>query len=47
MRRYQKLVEIHQHKGNSECFYDPEAGAPDPTCDFEQLARDPDAWLTR
>jgi hypothetical protein len=37
MRRYQKLVEIHQHKGNSECFYDPDAGATEPECNFEHL----------
>ena len=35
--RYQRLVEVFQHKGGSECFYDanPDAGAPEPTCDFE------------
>jgi hypothetical protein len=35
MNRYQRLTEIHQHKGNSECY----AGdaAPDPTCDFEHV----------
>lgn len=31
--KYQKLVEIFQHKGGSECFYDP-ASPADPTCDF-------------
>ena len=35
MNRYQRLTEIHQHKGNSECY----AGdaATDPTCDFEHV----------
>ena len=35
MNHYQRLTEIHQHKGNSECF----AGdaALDPTCDFEHV----------
>ncbi len=35
MNQYQRLTEIHQHKGNSECF----AGdaAPDPTCKFEHV----------
>jgi hypothetical protein len=37
MQRYQKLVEIHQHKGNSECFYDPDAGATEAACNFEHL----------
>src|SRR5262249_47404912 len=33
--KYQKLVEIFQHKGGSECFYDPDGGAQDPDCKFE------------
>jgi hypothetical protein len=34
--KYQKLVEVFQHKGGSECFYD--ASNPvDPTCDFNYL----------
>jgi hypothetical protein len=35
MNHYQRLTEIHQHKGNSECY----AGdaAPDPTCNFEHI----------
>lgn len=35
MNRFQRLTEIHQHKGDSECY----AGdaAPDPTCDFEHV----------
>jgi len=35
MNQYQRLTEIHQHKGDSECY----AGdaAPDPTCNFEHL----------
>jgi hypothetical protein len=37
-RHYQRLVEIHQHKGNSECAYNPAAGYTlDPLCQFEQL----------
>jgi hypothetical protein len=35
MNQYQRLVEIHQHKGNSECYAG--SNAPDPTCDFEHL----------
>jgi hypothetical protein len=34
--KYQKLVEIFQHKGGSECFYDP-ANPTDPTCNFNYL----------
>ncbi len=34
MNAYQRLVEIHQHKGNSEC---PVATGGDPTCDFEHV----------
>lgn len=34
--KYQKLVEIFQHKGGSECFYDP-ANPVDPTCNFNYL----------
>ena len=36
MVKYQRLVEIFQHKGGSECFYDP-ASPTDPTCNFEYL----------
>lgn len=35
-QKYQRLVEIFQHKGGSECFYDP-AHPTDPTCDFNYL----------
>jgi hypothetical protein len=35
MAKYQKLVEVFQHKGNSECFYDPDGGTTDRDCDFE------------
>lgn len=35
--RYQRLAEIHQHKGNSECYYDPDAGYTDSRCQFEQV----------
>ncbi len=34
MARYQILVEIFQHKGNSECL--PGGGGEDPACDFEK-----------
>ena len=34
--KYQKLVEIFQHKGGSECFFDP-ANPSDPTCNFNYL----------
>ena len=33
---YQKLVEVFQHKGGSECFFDP-ANPSDPTCNFNYL----------
>ena len=36
MVKYQRLVEIFQHKGGSECFYDP-TNPTDPTCNFEYL----------
>jgi hypothetical protein len=35
MERYQTLVEIYQHKGNSECL--PGDALSDPECAFEQL----------
>jgi uncharacterized protein DUF3604 len=35
MNQYQRLVEIHQHKGNSECYAG--SNAPDPTCAFEHV----------
>jgi hypothetical protein len=35
--KYQRLVEIFQHKGGSECFYDADAGVGDPECNFEYL----------
>jgi hypothetical protein len=35
MNRYQRLAEIHQHKGNSECYAG--SAAPDPTCAFEHV----------
>jgi hypothetical protein len=42
-QRYQRLIEIYQHKGASECFYDPDGGAgggapADPNCAFEYLS---------
>jgi len=39
MNRFQRLTEIHQHKGNSECYVG-DAATDDPTCDFEHV---PDA----
>jgi hypothetical protein len=33
--KYERLVELHQNKGNSECLYDPADGYNDPLCDFE------------
>jgi len=36
MLKYQRLVEIFQHKGGSECFFDP-ANPTDPGCNFEYL----------
>ena len=38
-RRYEKLIEMHQHKGNSECYFDYAGGngnPTDPLCGFEQ-----------
>lgn len=35
MNQYQRLTEIHQHKGNSECYAG--SNAPDPTCNFEHV----------
>ena len=35
MNQYQRLAEIHQHKGNSECYGG--SNAPDPTCAFEHI----------
>lgn len=39
MSRYQRLVELFQHKGNSECLSptDPADAGFDPQCSFEQL----------
>jgi uncharacterized protein DUF3604 len=36
MRRYQKIVEIYQHKGNSECYAG--ASTTDAECGFEYLS---------
>jgi hypothetical protein len=36
MNRYQRLTEVHQHKGDSECYAG--TGLPrDPTCEFEHV----------
>ena len=41
-RRYQVAAEIFQHKGNSECNWDPATGNPlDPLCGFEQTDASP------
>jgi hypothetical protein len=47
--KYQKLVEIFQHKGGSECFIDP-ANPTDPTCNFNYLGgvtepNDPNSYV--
>jgi hypothetical protein len=47
MKRYQKLVEIHQHKGNSECYFDPDAGTGEAACNFEHLTPGADGPLNR
>jgi hypothetical protein len=36
MQKYQRLAEVYQHKGSSECFYDP-SNPTDPSCSFEYL----------
>jgi hypothetical protein len=40
MVKYQTLVEIHQHKGSSECLSDPQDGLNDQQCNFELLSGD-------
>jgi hypothetical protein len=47
--KYQKLVEIFQHKGGSECFFDP-SSPTDPTCNFNYLGgvtepNDPNSYV--
>jgi len=47
--KYQRLVEIFQHKGGSECFFDP-AAPGDPTCNFNYLGgvtepNDPNSYV--
>jgi hypothetical protein len=43
-QRYQRLIEIHQHKGCSECFWNFDGGTnPDPHCYFEQKVKGGDA----
>jgi hypothetical protein len=37
MQKYQRLVEVYQHKGSSECYYDPASATGDPACAFEYL----------
>ncbi|MEO8701730.1 MAG: DUF3604 domain-containing protein [Kofleriaceae bacterium] len=39
--KYQKLVEIFQHKGGSECFFD-STNPTDPACDFNYMPNDSD-----
>lgn len=36
-QKFQVSAEIYQHKGASECFYDPSQGYSDPDCQFEML----------
>jgi hypothetical protein len=36
-KQYQVAAEIYQHKGASECFYDPGSGYSESECAFEQL----------
>ncbi|MFN8544558.1 MAG: DUF3604 domain-containing protein [Candidatus Binatia bacterium] len=43
MARYQRLAEIHQHKGNSECLTDTADDGAVTTCDFELETGDTDA----
>jgi hypothetical protein len=47
--RYERLVEIHQHKGNSECSWDFDGGGNpfDPLCSFEQRLQSPPASFVR
>ena len=37
-KQYQVAAEIYQHKGASECRYDPATGFNEPECAFEQLS---------
>jgi Protein of unknown function (DUF3604) len=37
MQKYQRLAEIYQHKGSSECYYDPTSSSGDPDCAFEYV----------
>jgi hypothetical protein len=39
--RWEPLVEIFQHKGDSECVNGLEGATPDPLCDFEKARRPP------
>jgi hypothetical protein len=41
MEKYQRLVEVYQHKGNSECYWDA-GGGTDPECNFEYLSNSND-----
>jgi Protein of unknown function (DUF3604) len=36
-RQYQVAAEIYQHKGASECYYNPNGNSPETDCAFEQL----------
>jgi hypothetical protein len=44
MEKYQTLVEIYQHKGSSECYYDPQT-TTDVRCGFEYVAAGDDKVL--
>jgi hypothetical protein len=43
MQKYQRLAEIYQHKGSSECYFDPDSGTGDPACAFEYVSPGADA----
>ena len=45
MAKYQTAVEIHQHKGSSECYSGP--GSTDTACGFEHLQYDADASVSQ
>jgi hypothetical protein len=37
MQKYERIAEIYQHKGSSECYYDPTSTTGDPDCAFEYV----------
>jgi hypothetical protein len=38
MQKYERLAEVYQHKGSSECYFDPKSSTGDPGCAFEYLS---------